>query len=474
MSTMIACRRHPLLDQVTAYLQRHDLIMADRGVLLAVSGGADSVCLLAVLEELQRTNIIPGLRLHMAHMNYGLRDVESDADETFVRELGKRFGLPVSCARVGMADWGPGNRQRQARTLRYDFFESLCREHKLDVIATGHSADDQAETLLLWLLRGSGLRGLTGIPAARDGRVIRPLLSAHRSDILNYLEHRHLRFRVDSSNATPAYRRNRIRHELLPQLQQFNPRVAATLARTADMLTQEAAILDAVEDMYWQRVLAENSAGAIALDCDQFQPLSLGMKRRLIQRAWREASGIHSSLSFHHVSLILERAGTEEAVVSLPRGMEVRRRGERLVIQHQLQVARPSANWPQGLVLGVPGETRLSDGRRIVVSASHTARSGVAPDPNSFACDADLIGSALQVRSWRAGDWFCPVGMNGHRKKLQDFFMDQKLPRRARYEVPIVVGPSGIVWVAGYRGDERFRPCARTSRVMTLTLKDAL
>src|SRR5207245_2192458 len=198
---------------------------------VAVSGRTDSVCVVLVLHELRQRGVLPGLDLHVAHVNYGLRGEESEKDEAYVRDLGNTLSLPVHVERAHLVPRSGQALQSQARDARYAFFTRVRREHGLTAVATGHTADDQAETILMWLLRGSGTSGLAGIPAQRGDGVIRPLLGVTREQVLDYLASRGVAYRTDSSNATRVYRRNRIRHEIVPLLRTFNPRIVQGLAR---------------------------------------------------------------------------------------------------------------------------------------------------------------------------------------------------------------------------------------------------
>src|SRR5438132_342598 len=378
MATIAARRQHAFVRRVGVEMQRQGLIPANARVLVAVSGGPDSVGLLAVLQELGHSRHIPGLVLHVAHMNYGLRGSESDEDAAFVSRLGAQFGIPVHVERADLDGLRGASLQAHARHCRYAFFERLCRSHGLSHIATGHTADDQAETILMWLLRGCGPKGLAGIPIMREGSIIRPLLPVRRPEILDYLATRALTYRSDSSNAKKIYQRNRIRHDLLPQLQAFNPRFVEALARTAEFLKQEAALLD------------------------------------------------------------------------------------------------DDPPWAAGVPLPVPGSVALGQGRRVraEVASNSPEAEDVGPAPSSFTINADPSQITLIVRRRQPGDWFCPTGMAGRRKKLQDFFVDQKVPRGQRDQVPLVVAPGGIVWVGGYRGDERFRLRSRSSSSVRLFLEE--
>lgn len=462
---------HAVLRQVVEAVRRRRLIQSGDRVLVAVSGGADSVCLLTLLHEARERALLSGIELRIAHVNYGLRGEESEGDEVFVRALGTRLGVPVSCERVRLLPKSGGALQSRAREARYEFFGRLLREHGMTAVATGHTADDQAETVLLWLMRGAGTGGLAGIPVKRGGGIIRPLLGVTRQQVLDYLKYRGMSYRSDSSNGTAEYRRNRIRQKVLPALRALNPRITEALARGADILAADAAVLNEIEQERWGTVAKEVSSGRVVLDGERLAVEPLGLQRRLVRRALTAVRQGQEGLTFRHVSDILDRIleGAHGAGLNLPGGVRVWRNRDFIVMEHggrqgaDVSLAKLAA----GIPLQVPGEVRIGAGRRLL------AVEGVQdfPDDRSvFAVDGDRLGGALCVRSWRRGDWFCPLGMGGHRKKLQDFFMDRKVDRAMRGGIPLVAVPAGIVWVAGYRGDERFAAGPGTIRPVTLSI----
>lgn len=344
----------------------------------------------------------------------------------------------------------------------------------MTAVATGHTADDQAETVLLWLMRGAGTNGLTGIPVKRGGDIIRPLLGVTRQRVLEYLAFRGMSYRSDSSNGTLVYRRNRIRQEVLPSLRSLNPRIVEVLARGADILAGDAAALNEIEQGRWGTIAKDASAGLVVLDGDRLAAEPLGLQRRLVRRALAAALGGPAGLTFRHVSDILERvvAGVHGAGLNLPGGLRVQRDHARIVMEYGERSSGGSSlsELAPDMPLPVPGEIRIGHGGRRLL-----ATGGVHGSPDgrtAFVVDGARLGGLLSVRSWRRGDWFCPFGMRGRRKKLQDFFVDRKVDRKMRGGIPLVVSPSGIVWVAGYRGDERFAAGPDTSHPVTLSIAE--
>jgi len=466
---------HPVFRQVVSDSRQKKLLHPDERGLVAVSGGPDSVCLLMVLHEMRQQGVMPRLDLHIAHVNYGLRGEESEKDEAYVRHLGTTLSLPVHVERTHLVPRPGQTLQGQARDARYAFFARVRREYGLTAVATGHTADDQAETILMWLLRGSGSSGLAGIPVHRGDGIVRPLLGVTREQVLDYLASRGIAYRTDASNATPVYRRNRIRHEIMPLLRTFNPRIVQGLARAGEILAAEGALLDDLERERWKAVVKEIGPDGVLLHGERLAQEPPGLQRRLIRRALSVVRGSSAGLTFRHVGDILARVvGAEHGgKLDLPGGIVVERDGALVTIGRRGVQGKASAgvNWAIGVPLSIPGAVQLGDkGPRLLALEGCEPVKGLADGRSVLVVDADRLSGPLTVRNWRPGDWFCPSGMRGHRKKLQDFFVDQKVPRTRRGGVPLAVAPAGIVWVVGYRGDERFLTGPATTRAVTLKL----
>jgi tRNA(Ile)-lysidine synthase len=306
------------------------------------------------------------------------------------------------------------------------------------------------------------------------------LLHVGREEILDYLGLCGLEYRSDSSNAKKTYQRNRIRHDLLPTLRAFNPRVIQALARTAEILKQDEALLLEVERTQWSTMVIESVPGRLVLDCRELAKSPVGLQRRLVRRAWQAVRGTAAGLTFRHVTAVLHLVvGTGDRSLDLPDGMCAARRGHHLAMESDPRrglCPSPSAGptWADGTWLAIPGVVDLDQGRRLCadVLSPEAAERTQSDGPFSFTMDADAVQGALIVRNRRPGDWFCPIGMGGRRKKLQDFFVDQKVARHRRDQVPVVLSSDKIVWVAGYRGDERFRAHPQTSKIVMLSLVD--
>ncbi|MDQ6734294.1 MAG: tRNA lysidine(34) synthetase TilS [Nitrospirota bacterium] len=473
----------PLMRRVAEAIKRQRLIERGDCIVVAVSGGPDSVALLSVLHGLAPSW---NLALSVAHFNYGLRGAESDDDAAFVMRLCARFNVPYRCERLTLTDnlskLSKGRSlQEAAREARYAALLRLCESLSANKVAVGHTRDDQAETVIMWLLRGAGTTGLSGMPALRLP-FVRPLLAVGRADVLSYLVEQGLDFREDSSNATPIYLRNRVRHHLLPVLTRFNPVILEVLARQADILREDDTCLDSMAAEQFARVGRELCNNEWVLDRTGLLAMPLALQRRILRKAVQRTTGVNRGPSFGVVSLLLDRVvhGCSGSCVTV-RNANVSRAYETILFQPRDVVpgARGASAAASDMSIALPVPSTISwpfTGQRLQADLVHGPQSektcSTLP-PMHAMLDADRMTLDLCVRTWRPGDRFHPFGFGGHQKKLQDLFADLKVPRPSRERIPLIVAPEGIVWVAGYRTDHRFRVTASTRRLLRLALLDS-
>ncbi len=443
------------------------MLAAGDKVLVAVSGGVDSMVLLHVLAGLRESF---GLRLlHAAHLDHGLRGSEAEREAAAVAAWGARLDVPVMVDRASALDRSGGSIQRAARAARYAFLERVADAVGADRIAVGHTRDDAAETLLLNLVRGAGLRGLAGIPPVR-GRIIRPLLETSRQSVVAYAKAHGVPWVEDPSNRTPVYRRNRIRAELIPALAAaYNPRILEALARTASILRAEEAFLETLALEALERTARPGRAGEVALWGAELTGLHPAVRRRVLRAAVESLPG-RPVLSARHLSALQAwaTAGPRPGRCDLLRGIAARWDGENLHLAAQT-VPLPLEVVP--LPLGVP--TRAGPFGLTFLAEPVDRGGAVGPPPaapGEVWVDAGAASTALVVRGWHFGDRFRPLGMGGT-KKLQDFFVDAKVPRAARGRIPLVVSGDRILWVVGHRIDDRAKVTAATRQVLRLTAR---
>ena len=466
----------PLVHRVVQTVRSRNLLQGGQHIVVAISGGPDSVALLSILHHLQSSW---ELTLSAVHCNYGLRGAESEEDQKFVEAFCQEIGVPLHVRRVGLHIGGRNTSlQAEARDLRYRVIQEIAEQCGADRIAVGHTANDQAETVLLWMLRGAGLTGLSGMPVFRDHKVIRPLYETMRQEILEYLRKAELPFREDSSNVKPLYLRNRVRSEVIPILTQLVPSSINALCRLADICREDDRYLDQQIAAVSSSAMEGESAGGWTIDRGCLLELPAALQRRCIRNLFRQNDDRSHPPSLQTVDRIIRLASRKTSGASL----DVK--GGRVVVGDRslrfvpLQARAIShAQQPQEgrgqEFLSVPGALIWAGtGQQLQVQQQARSQMGAPLGKDRILVDADRVSQPLMVRSWLPGDRFHPAGMGGHSKKLQDFFMDLKIPMAARSRVPLVVAPEGILWVVGYRQDERWVPTATTKRCLVFTVED--
>jgi tRNA(Ile)-lysidine synthase len=460
---------------VLKYVRDRALFGSGEHVLVAVSGGPDSTALLLILSKLT-----PGLGLTLAgaHFDHGLRGASAARRErSYVEALCCRLGVPLH---AGAGDTRAHarahrlSREEAARELRYAFLSEVAAAAGCTAVATGHTADDQAETVLLHLIRGSGLAGLAGMaprgPWPLEGhaglKVARPLLCLRREETARYCLEEGLKPVADPSNVSPAFLRNRVRLELLPLLRRYNPRVDAAVLRLAEAARADLSVL---EEMASEALSKGDDGQTVALSRQRLTGLPEGLQRHALRLALRRVLGDLRDVHQDHIEALLRGLARGAGHhLDLPRGLRFDVGYEEATLSLERREAgdvRPPL--PPEAPLAVPGVASWGPWR---VEAELTVPSTAEPspaDPWQAWLDADVTGPELRVRSRRPGDRFQPLGMAGE-KKLQDFFVDARVPRAERDAVPLVCGKPGIVWVAGQRIDERARVTGATRRVLRL------
>ena len=437
-----------MLSTVQAYIAQHQLLRPGALVIVGLSGGADSVALLHILTRL-------GYPCVAAHCNFHLRNDESDADADFAQQTAEALGLPFRRIDFDTADYARQNgvsTEMAARTLRYEWFETLRRELGAEAIAVAHHRDDNVETVLLNLIRGTGLSGLCGM-RPRNGHIVRPLLSVDRHQIVRWLTDRHLPFRTDSSNASDVYRRNFVRLRLLPLMEQLNPSVRDAILRMAGHLTDFEAIYRNAIDSHRAHLI--DADGRISIDALLRTPAPHAMLFELLT-----PYGFTPSQCADIARALSGESG--RSFVAPDGRWHLLKDRLHLILYPADEVSADAFPLTLGSELTAP--IRLSLEERIVDEAFTISRS-----PHVATFDADRIALPLTLRRWRAGDSFVPFGMTG-RKKLSDYFSDHKFSLLRKAAAWILCDASGrILWIVGHRTDNRFRITSKTRRALIVT-----
>ncbi len=483
-------------DVVRDSLERHHLVSPGEVIVVGVSGGPDSLCLLHVLYCIRADY---RFKLHVAHLHHGIRGNDADKDAGFVRALAADWDLPCSIERVDVPALSRKHGiaiEEAARQARYSFLWRVAQSTASPCVAVGHNADDQAETVLMHWIRGAGLAGLRGMlpvtpladyrlvetsnlgSRALNPLLVRPLLGVSRSDIEAYCAHHGLEPRFDRSNLDRTYFRNWLRHEVLPLLASHNPNIREVVRRSASVLADDYELLRSIVLEVWARVVCEETRESITFDLAGWRELPVSLQRSIVREAVLRLRRSLRNLGFVHVenAVGVARDGTAGAQATLPRGLALTVGYERLVLG-SVDAAPLLPDWPllatdSGVVpVGSPGSTSLP-GSAWRLDIQVVARSDLPDgwesnsDPWRAFVDGRVVCGRLWLKTRQPGDRFQPLGMGGRAVKLSDFLTNQKVPRAVRDRLPLLVTDTHIAWVCGYRVDERVRIRASTEEVL--------
>ena len=457
-----------------------------RSVVVGVSGGADSLCLLGMLKH-------AGFRVEAAHLNHQLR-LEAKSDEHHARRIAAGIGVSFTAESVdvsGFAHEHGFSIEEAARKCRYQFLFKTARNKKAQAVAVAHTADDQVETILMHLLRGTGLSGLKGmLPLSLlpefDAEIplIRPILHLWRSDTEAYCRQNMLEFVVDASNIDQSYFRNKLRHSLIPDLETYNPQFKKALLRMSLSLQDDHEMLSSLIDLAWEDAVVEQNEGFIAFSSAVMEKSTAGMRRNLFKRTMQKLRPGSRDVDFNVLNLA-ERSISSKAdaqgvspsrMLDLTGGLYLFKEEDRTYIA-QYEADLPSGNWPQ-IMDRLPVQSGITDmgndwqlaidsvsGDNLLSAAEANA------DPFAAWLDADKAAGNLAIRPAQRGDVFQPLGMNGQTVKLSDLFINIKLPKRARAHWPLFMVNNQIAWVMGLRLTHPFRLEASTRQALRIHLK---
>ncbi|MEN6520228.1 MAG: tRNA lysidine(34) synthetase TilS [Armatimonadota bacterium] len=446
------------LDTVRKTITRNDMIRHGDRIIVAVSGGADSVALLHVLWTMKDEF---NLDLIAAHMNHGIRGEDADRDALFVQELAARLKIASVVEKVDVPAFRKKARlglEEAARKVRYDFLESIASDAGAARVAVAHTADDQVETVLLNIIRGTGPDGVSGMPEVR-GRIIRPLIDTFRADVEAYLHENGLDWATDVTNLALDYTRNRVRLQLIPFLEdKFNPRVKDALLSLSRLVRDENEAIKAATELEFAAAAKEAGYESVVLDASRLRNLPLALLRRCIRKAVELVKGDLRDVEYIQTERIADSIiAKEDVALTLPSGkVYARFTGDELRI---FRIVEP-AKFDIEKELEIGGRTEVPE--LGVLFETKFVPANIRPEkPSQAVINPKKIKGKLILRTWRRGDRILPLGMTGH-KKLQDLFTDAKTPRRERGLVPVITDDEKIIWVAGYTISELVRITEKT------------
>jgi len=465
-------QENDFLATVDATIRRHGMLEPGDTVLVGVSGGPDSVALLHALVTLGPAW---SLSLVIVHLNHQLRGPTADKEAAFVKALGAHLDIPCVIGSKDVMSFSVDNRlsiQEAARNARYAFFQETAEAYGAKKIALGHQKNDNAESVLMHLLRGTGPKGLAGIPPVRENRIIRPLLDVSRRQILRFLEQHGQEFVQDRSNLDDKYLRNRVRHELVPFLEgRFNANSLQRLTRLASIARDEEDFWDAMVQNTFEDLAIEHKDDRIVLSAVQMVRLHRALLRRLIRHVVLALTGSLKRLDHNHVEAVVRliARSSPSGWLDLPRGIGVARDGDEIRF-----VIGPPAEKPQfEYRVSGTGTTRIPEiGKtlRLMETGFNGLSAALKEYPLEKAFfDLEALSFPLLVRSFRQGDRFTPLGMTGS-QKVKDFFINQKIPRSKRHACPLLLSKDKVIWVGGHRIDNSVRVTEATRRVLQAEL----
>jgi tRNA(Ile)-lysidine synthase len=469
---MKAANQPPLEQRVFDFIRQRHLVSAGEKLVVAVSGGADSVCLLHILASLKEEL---KLKLHIAHLDHQLRGTESAADAEYVATLARRLGIPATIERREVKGYRKERRlslEEAAREVRYQFLTDVAGATGAKRVAVGHTQDDHIETILMHLIRGTGTRGMRGLQPAtewpsKDGKliVIRPLLEVSHQETEDYCRRHKLDPRLDASNLSLSPLRNRIRQQLLPLLQSYNPGIAEALLRTGRIAGDDIDFLDRETARLWAKI-ARQEGEAITLNRKGLDRLPPTLKRYLLRSGAERLLGSAKDIEMRHIEemmALLDRPAGKR--LSLPGGLIFSTSYDNYILTLDLATLSSLPELGGESKLNIPGQTRITGWR---VKAAIIKPEEMTEKDDFTACfDLVKTGDKLTVRARQRGDRFQPLGLSLP-KKLGEFMIDARIPQNWRKNIPVVCSPEQIVWVVGWRIDERVKVNQKTKQVLRL------
>lgn len=463
-------------------LQHNCQIALNKPVLMGVSGGPDSLCLLDLFWQL-------GCPVIVAHLNHGLRPT-AEAEVEIVRRETSARNLPLLYQKMNVLDYAKKHRmsiEDAARSVRYQFLFELARQTGAQAVAVGHNADDQVETILMHLLRGSGIIGLRGmqyrlLPNNWDAEIplIRPLLGYWREDIYQYLEERGIKPALDESNLELDYFRNRVRLELIPYLQKYNPQIKKAIFRMGDILGNEYEIVEKSVNFAWDECCVSQGVKYVCFDLVRLSDQPRGVLRHLIRRGIGFIRNSLRNLDYDQIERVIDFIDTPNAKRTIINDMSVLIEGKLLwlaasdadlPLDDLPQLAENQVYW-----LDVPGYCYLPKGWVFRAEAVDVDALGkFSPEENRDAyevwVDAERLSNRIELRGRKPGDRFQPLGMTHGSIKISDFMINQKIPQRARDLYPLVISAGEIVWIPGYRLGRSVKITPESKHIIRLYLK---
>lgn len=449
-------------ETVLNNIRTHKLISKGDQIIAGVSGGLDSMALLMVLYNLKD---VLDFNITVCHVNHGVRE-EASEDQAFVRDVSEELGLDFYTTNVDMVSYGKEKgitAEEAGRELRFEFFREIIKKVGGGKIAVAHNKNDQAETLLQRLMRGTGLHGLRGM-AFKSLDIIRPILNISRDEIESYLNEHNIEYVIDKTNLLPIYNRNKVRLELIPYIQEyFNPNIVDTLWRTSQTAHIDSSYLDEVSEKSYDHIVQQEDLDRVILDGNKFIKMHRSIQNRMIRVTILKLIQNIQGVSEHHITALVDmfveqRTGKQ---MDLPNGLIGRVRYQDLIIEKKQKLDHPSYEF--NLIVG----KNVIEPLDAIIDIKPIDKVQFKPDPYTKYIDFDKIKGKLSLRNRRDGDRITPLGMKGS-KKIKDYFIDRKVPREERDGIFLLVDEQNIIWILGYSLSELYKVSEFTKRVLEI------
>ncbi len=456
-----------MIEKVKQTIIKYGLLKQNERVVVGLSGGPDSAALTVALAQIASSI---GVKIIVAHFNHGLRGREANEDERSAGRLAKKLGLPFVSRKMENTAVPQGlSPEDFYRRQRYQFFDEVAKSNNAGKIALGHNLQDQAETVLLHLLRGSGLEGLKGIMPLRGGKYIRPLIEISREEIVSFLDEAGIAYRQDSSNESNLHLRNKIRRELLPYLKkEYNPKIDEALAQMADILREENKFIRESVNSAFKTTCIKKQKNKIILNIEYMCMLPLAIQRRLLKELLENFSSQKNGITFLHINSLSKLLHNLESgkKLSLPFGIEARREYENIILERTKEGKKQvDYLYP----LEIPCTIYLAQ-RNLTIRLQLVKKSKIDfTVKNKDYFDLDKIHFPLVLRNRREGDWFQPLGMAG-RQKLKSFFINHKITQQKRREIMLLVDQQSVIWIENMHLNEQVKITPETKNVLELEI----
>ncbi|QYJ67933.1 tRNA lysidine(34) synthetase TilS [Flavobacterium litorale] len=433
-----------MLLQLQKHIDQNLSFLKGKNLLLATSGGVDSMVMVHLFKELQYT-------ITIAHCNFNLRGEESDNDENFIRQYAQDNNIPVYVTRFNTERFASDNKlsiQVAARQLRYAWFHELLQENKLDYILTAHHLDDTIETFLINLTRGTGIEGFTGIPE-QNGKIVRPLLPFSRAAIVAYAKANTITWREDSSNASDKYLRNKLRHDVIPTLRLLNPSFSDSFQATLNHLQQVKSLAEDASVLIYKEVVTEGEGQKII---NITSLLRLPNYRAYLYQ-WLQPFGFTAWDDIY-------------ALPTAQSGKQVFTAGYRLLKDRETVLLEPIKNEDTQVYEITSEQDKIDYPVKLILQ--NIKEYTTVSDKNQIFIDSKLIKFPLFVRKWQEGDYFYPFGMDGQRKKVSKFFKDEKMSLSEKENTWLLCSENNIIWIIGRRADDRYKVTGKTTTILKI------